>query len=118
MSYTTEQIKEHRLKWIEALESGEYQQYKYSITNHPDNPDAFCCIGVGCKVMDPNSFNPSYDGYTFMRDATGYDKFFEQECISWNDRENLTFPEIAAKLRERWNLPKIEEGVTQNEIHN
>lgn len=40
--------KENIRKWVEALRSGEYKQFKYGLTN--DERSAFCCLGVACEV--------------------------------------------------------------------
>lgn len=43
--------------WILALESGNYEQCQDGL----HKPDAFCCLGVACDVMDPNQWS-SFDG--------------------------------------------------------
>lgn len=42
-------------KWIEALESGEYQQTKGTLRS---NLDAFCCLGVLCELAVTESVIP------------------------------------------------------------
>jgi hypothetical protein len=45
--------KELKVKWIEALRSGKYQQNRYSLrnTHDSDNPK-FCCLGVLADIQD------------------------------------------------------------------
>jgi hypothetical protein len=40
---------ELKAKWVEALRSGEYKQAEGKL--HDTKNDAFCCLGVLCKVM-------------------------------------------------------------------
>lgn len=39
-------IKENRLEWVEALESGRYKQAQSKLRDG----DAFCCLGVQCDL--------------------------------------------------------------------
>lgn len=129
MSYTTEQIKEHRLKWIEALESGDFSQTKGQLADST----GFCCLGVACKISDnyklTNNFNfgLNYNGeivewvgtfHPSIREYLDMHPYDVNQAVYMNDTQSKSFPEIAAYFRTLWNLPKIEEGVTQNEIHN
>lgn len=50
MSYTTEEIKQHRKLWADALRSGEFLQGKGQLTDG----SRFCCLGVGCVVAKRN----------------------------------------------------------------
>lgn len=47
-----ELIRANRLRWIEALESGKYQQ---TVRRLRDNR-GFCCLGVACDVLDSNGW--------------------------------------------------------------
>lgn len=44
-------------KWTEALRSGEFEQatgtLETTILKDSENVQAFCCLGVGCKIADP-----------------------------------------------------------------
>ena len=46
-TYTAEEAKENRKKWIEALRSGEYKQ-GMGVLREEDNK--FCCLGVACDI--------------------------------------------------------------------
>ena len=103
--------KEPVMKWIEALESGEYKQYKKAITNAPltdytkilSDATAFCCIGVGAKVLNSP---PSSEGlgchYRFIQSILGEDYYeIENTLVLMNDIQNKSFKEIAAYLRDQ-----------------
>lgn len=48
MSFTPEQLKENRAKWIKALRSGKYKQGKSELFNKSEK--TYCCLGVLCVV--------------------------------------------------------------------
>ena len=48
MSYTVEQTKENRQKWVDALQSGKYTQHRGELANK--DLTAFCCLGVACDI--------------------------------------------------------------------
>ena len=48
MSYTVEQTKENRQKWIKALRSETYEQTQLQLANK--DRTAFCCLGVACDI--------------------------------------------------------------------
>ena len=41
---------EIKTKWVAALRSGEYTQFKGKLAD-PRNPKAFCCLGVLCEIL-------------------------------------------------------------------
>jgi len=99
----TDQIKHATLQeWIEALESGKYQQHRKELTPNSipiESTDTLCCLGVYCKIS----------GYTGNSADLPYFAIVDEnvevrvaDCIIWNDYDDLTFPEIAQKLRERY----------------
>lgn len=45
---TNEQIKQNRIDWIEALESGDYTKGKMYLRDTDDN---YCCLGVACQLF-------------------------------------------------------------------
>lgn len=51
-SYTYEEIKENRKAWIAALRSGDYDQTIDALKNR----FGFCCLGVACDIIQPNSW--------------------------------------------------------------
>lgn len=46
MAWTTEEQREHRRLWVDALRSGKYRQ----ATKQLRSGDAFCCLGVACDI--------------------------------------------------------------------
>jgi hypothetical protein len=45
---------EIKLKWLEALRSGQYKQTKYSLKNEK----GFCCLGVLCDIYSQENKTP------------------------------------------------------------
>lgn len=111
------ELDQNRLKWIEALESGEYKQ----TTNYLKTKNGFCCLGVACDLYDhtiwivgsidkgylnyagKTSSPPNYVNEYFGLDAT---QGLIDDLINMNDSEGKTFSEIAEYLRDVWELPK------------
>ena len=48
------------LAWIDALESGDYIHTRY----HLRNGNAFCCLGVICNLVNPDSWTPIEKNYS------------------------------------------------------
>lgn len=51
MTYTLDELREHRRLWVEALRSGEYQQAR-GFLSVPGV--GMCCLGVSCDVAIKN----------------------------------------------------------------
>jgi hypothetical protein len=101
--------------FLQHLESDWYKQGKGYLRNENDE---FCCLGVACNVhaiLNPEvaakqEKTTFYQGfYGFPSDKVlGFfriDKHLGEHMYKWNDQDNLTLKEIAAKLRELWNMP-------------
>jgi len=58
MTYTEDEIIEHRKQWIFALRSGEYNQGILSLKNQ----NAFCCLGVACDISGLGEWSEHKDG--------------------------------------------------------
>ena len=116
--------KKRILKWIEALESGLYEQGRGQLVDHEDK---FCCLGVACNVAIENGAplhwkyskghymivaeKPRDKHHAFMNHQAlewyGLDDYFyQEEYCSMNDQRKKTFKQIAGKLRKQFNLPK------------
>lgn len=72
MSY---KFNEFQLKWLEALESGEYKQCKNYLKQDFENEIRYCCLGVGCelagiKLEKDIAFRP--DIYCYNQDDKKY----------------------------------------------
>lgn len=115
MSITPEQLKENRLKWIEALESGKYKRGSYRLCDGGSN--TFCCLGVAREIFNGEEENEA--GHLYL---TGHLLFLKKESLSLsdtfgqgggiqaqltflNDTQGLTFSEIAVILRKHWGFP-------------
>lgn len=122
---TKDEIRANRLKWLEALESGEYQQtHGHGLR---DKGGGYCCLGVACEVMgggewdgEDYSVGDGYidceatanDGAPSVLDWMRMSDSARWKCVQWNDGdagdgvEEHTFLQIAAKMRGRWRLPR------------
>lgn len=49
---TTEQMIANAILWIEALKSGKYQKGVGALGVEKDGEWSYCCLGVGCKVLN------------------------------------------------------------------
>lgn len=87
-------------KWIAALRSGEYKQE----FNCLRKGDCFCAIGVLCDIVDPTAWEGDlWHGQSSMP-AWAWEHISSGSMwtvITWNDRDHLTFDQIAEKL-EAW----------------
>lgn len=109
----------NQTKWIEALESGNYNQ----CTGRLFNGEGYCCLGVGARVFlgDPTVFPPSptlpdlaYTTYEWeeqenvvplslknklgLHDVSGEpnsDRFEEDEYDAWDSQDD-NYPEVFA----------------------
>lgn len=114
MSVSLEVHKRRRL-FLQHLESDWYKQGQGYLRNKNDE---FCCLGVACNVhaiLNPEvaatQTNPTeYQGRevfpeSFVLEFFGIEHALGEKMYQWNDSDNLTFKEIAAKLRELWHMP-------------
>jgi hypothetical protein len=110
-------------KWIEKLESGEYQQGQggLRIKNEEVGTDQFCCLGVLADIINPDGWRPPetrwYDGkrissYIFTEHGCdGYlpENIAEEVGLSNQDQTDFAamndkgknFREIAEEIRKR-----------------
>lgn len=108
--------KELRKKWIEALRSDKYKQGREQLRK---GKDRFCCLGVLCDVFDNGQWKLDSDIFGTIYfynsndkvppisvcDAVGFRKAFRNASViadlaNLNDREGLSFSEIADLLEE------------------
>lgn len=92
--------KEFTKKWITALKSGEYQQ---GVGQLCDGEPTYCCLGVACKIVDPDVFSKRGKNYGYFSELyegslIGLDDQLESKLIMMNDDEFKTFVEIADYL--------------------
>ena len=112
-------------QWLRELESGRHAQMhghlftpevlnaarKAESAVPPDVPS--CCIGVAPKILGfkfGDRAGSDANSYYLIEDFTFEDKDI---AVHWNDVQRLTFPQIAAMFRDRWNLP-LQPSVSSN----
>lgn len=74
-----ELTKKIKTKWLKALKSGTYKQGFTQLYDNFQGKDAYCCLGVLCKVMDIPISEDGMDcfpkngkkGYPFFFDLLG-----------------------------------------------
>lgn len=107
------QINKRQLKkWIAALDSGEYKQASLGALQ---SGTAYCCLGVGCRVLIPEHLIIKKDKKTkamaggfpesqprapqwLKRINDDFEKNTGRRLSTLNDTDKLTFPEIATLL--------------------
>lgn len=91
--------KENMLKWAEVLESGEYKQIHGGWGS--DIQGAYCCLNVACKVFTGHDVD-SAGGITETFDRIFGEGFMDNagKFYQMNDNIQMSFPEIAVKVRE------------------
>lgn len=56
MTYTDEEIAEHRKQWIEALRSGRFSQTREKLRDE----NGYCCLGVVCELAGIEAEDGAY----------------------------------------------------------
>jgi hypothetical protein len=104
----TEEQRGYFIKWIEALESGEYEQCRMTLRKG----NQYCCLGVMCDLYDPNGWLNDYHlamplvPSSVVRQHFGLQYALVKEdgqlvpYAKLNDNYKLSFSEIAAIARE------------------
>jgi hypothetical protein len=96
------------LDWIEALESGEYEQCRNALRKG----EAYCAIGVVVDLADPDGWNLSAVAGSdcCWQDARpvvcrlGLPTGGWDQVLTLNDHHGYSLPEIAAVLRKWYGL--------------
>lgn len=68
MTYTAEQQKANRDKWVAALRSGEYAQAREVLLARGEDDEAklsYCCLGVACAVAISEGVEESFPHETY-----------------------------------------------------
>jgi len=101
-------------QWLEALESGEYHQFKGELWNMDMDKPKYCCLGVVCvlngvniekdtdtKIL-PNSMQKllGMDGLGSFKDKIVY-RGKSYDCLSELNDEGVRFKTIARIIREQ-----------------
>jgi hypothetical protein len=103
--------------WVAELESGNRVQGEGCMRKHVDGTLEECCLGVLADVLNPSGWvKPSAEAdkgvLAFLKQGDyGYidDGLLRKrgliidqgEYVNYNDRQHLTFEQIAQKVRER-----------------
>lgn len=77
-----------KARWVEALRSGMFQQYRRGLIDGSfEAPDAYCCLGVLWAIAGkPDDLNGLW--HTTVGDS-------KSMLINMNDKQGKTFAEIA-----------------------
>jgi hypothetical protein len=67
MTFTAEQQKENRTKWVAALRSGKYEQGKGYLRIGPRH----CCLGVACELAKKELDLPVKSAFPEVRENNG-----------------------------------------------
>lgn len=116
---------EHIRLWVEALESGEFEQGRECLAQN----GKYCCLGVACEVAIANgvaleketrpSGLVSYSGTGWFLPAAVMEwlgvshhnpLLGAYRASEWNDTEGLSFRGIAALIREEYGLEEASDG--------
>ena len=115
MTYTPEQQKANRDKWVAALRSGEFEQtQEVLVLEDDDGKKSYCCLGVACVLAIregiaedfpdeeyedwDQELPPSIRDWLGLQSGSGRlaeDVAEQEHLIGLNDKANLTFTEIA-----------------------
>ena len=52
------EFSDFQLKWLEALESGEFKQGKNYLKQIVDGEPHYCCLGIGCQLLKLEEVKP------------------------------------------------------------
>lgn len=76
-------------RWIEALRSGDYQQYEGGLENEfKDGSMAYCCLGV-LKAIDPSVEPDQDESFAFLDpDSCGIPRADQAKLAHYNDGEH------------------------------
>lgn len=97
-----DQIKRDRETWLQALETTTAKQGTGRLGS---SSDGFCCLGLGCSVLDVPYYSGAPRSETFarrvgLRTANGEALFDASESlVSLNDHRKFPFAQIAARIR-------------------
>src|SRR5687768_2088818 len=88
--------------WIAALRSNEFTQTREDYKQD----DCYCAVGVGLYLLQDKNFDYRDAVINKLRDeGMGWvsSHLFLDRVINWNDKDKLTFPQIADKIEEHLN---------------
>lgn len=95
--------KELRDRWCAALRSGEFRQ-GIDVLRSDDEIPTYCCLGVLAAIAEPELWDGNvHDGEVAELNSRhlheyGLTEGDQGRLISWNDRDQLNFNQIADKI--------------------
>lgn len=92
MSYTdlTEEQKENRREWVEALRSGDYKQGQGNLFASKDDREEYCCLGVACSILGykkQDIVNRSFLDSPYIENYEDSSKFVEKPSEKFGLRQ-------------------------------
>lgn len=86
--------------WIAALESGKYEQARGTWGGKSEDMKSYCCLQV-LREEVLGIVGPETSDFRFEDEVLAHlDNEVIVQCYNMNDDDQLSFPEIAQKLRE------------------
>lgn len=106
---------EFKVKWLEALRSGKYEQGQVNLRSKQDK---FCCLGVACDLEAKDGLLVEIDngetfGYWSYRDASDEDAYRSSALLPSETTERTGISDEVANLLTVMNDTKL---MTFNEI--
>lgn len=77
--------KKFKAKWLQALRSGKYDQGSSTMLKD----DKYCCLGVGCKVLNIPESEIEENGFPFKSIIKKIPKYFDNNVegvAEWQDK--------------------------------
>jgi hypothetical protein len=94
--------------WIAELRSGKYKQGVGTLRNLNDE---YCCLGVGCNVLDPYQWHEGSNRYNYsyldksldhwLLESLGLTNSDQDTLIAMNDTQRKNFYAIADHIESR-----------------
>ena len=96
-------------KWVEALESGDFEQGRGRLRRSVFGNPKYCCLGVADKIFDlhvPENKGVYDDHFqSFLGISSGHEsKYVNMNDGSGSRGQPASFTEIAAQIRKDYNL--------------
>jgi hypothetical protein len=87
----------NRAAWLEALNSGKYNQTRKLMADDTGRFTSYCCLGVACVLTghEPARGGDLSADYVRTREWLGLDCYQESAFINLNDTRCCSFAEIA-----------------------
>ena len=87
--------KQLRDEWVRALRSGEYEQGRGRLRKGNGEDAKYCCLGVLGVVCGSPDIELLHDVMTHINATTELLTSLRMRLIDMNDRDLMSFPEIA-----------------------